>query len=276
MVGVLPFTYALEFTLFPTLPFELRLKIYDAILDEGRVVEIGLSASKRWDIFFTHAKLPALFHTCQESRKRAFEKHVLLTMPHTPTDLYGPVPWLSRDEEYEIWKDNGREPDPLKLLINHDADVLYLSLKSLNLREPSWSPEDLWHRSTALEHFMWNLVRSTSGEDTKPRNIAFGGDSHIIQAIGAQLGLCDKLRMVYFVFQDKTNKLTREIIPTRVETLSPRDDRLALWGKMIDGMRETLYRELISSSECNKASLEAWKSIEMVPAVLRRQRPNEG
>ena len=70
-------------------------------------------------------------------------------MEHTPVDQRGdPVPWLAHDEEYEA--PEAPACGPLKFLVNFDADVLYLSLKSSKRYESTWSPEELWHQSTAL------------------------------------------------------------------------------------------------------------------------------
>jgi hypothetical protein len=274
MVGVLPFTYALEFKLFPILPSELRLKIWDYILDEPRVIEIGLTAGENFDHFFTLTKLPAAFRVCQESRERAFEKYATLTMPHTPRDQYGPVPWDARDEEWKEKRIGVREPDPLRILINYDVDILYPSIKGCKLGEPSWSPEDFWHRGTGLEHFLWHLINADNAGITKLRRLAFEGDVHFSHMIGHPLSLCEKLEIVYLLFQDRTKRLTNENVPINVQELGPRDDRLVVLRKKGDAFRRAV-KEQARASLGASPSLQVWNQVEIIHGLLQRRRQGE-
>ncbi|KAK0112784.1 hypothetical protein ONS95_014517 [Cadophora gregata] len=70
-----------SFTLFPLLPAELRLKIWEAVADEPRVVEVTCTPTAshipegRW---FSHSKAPVIFCVCSESRYIALQKFEVL------------------------------------------------------------------------------------------------------------------------------------------------------------------------------------------------------
>lgn len=70
-----------SFTVFPLLPTELRLKIWEAIADEPRTVELTCTPTAshipegRW---FSHSKAPVLFRVCSESRYVALQKFEVL------------------------------------------------------------------------------------------------------------------------------------------------------------------------------------------------------
>lgn len=110
-----------------------------------------------------------------------------------------PAPWFARDEEYEA--PEAPASSPLKFLIKFDADALYLSMRSSVRGESRWSPEELWHQSSALEHFMWHLVAEEG--DQKLRHIAVDGHSHLVHSIGHQLDRCRKLEKIHLVFDDR-------------------------------------------------------------------------
>jgi len=57
---------ATTFPLFHTLPFELRLKIWEAAIENSPAV--GEAGEKR---FYSPECIPALLHVCQESRREA-------------------------------------------------------------------------------------------------------------------------------------------------------------------------------------------------------------
>jgi 2EXR family len=70
------------FTLFPRLPTELRLKIWDAVAEEPNNVELSCTPTAsylpdgRW---FSHSKPPVLFRICSESRAVAMAHYDVLT-----------------------------------------------------------------------------------------------------------------------------------------------------------------------------------------------------
>ena len=70
-----------SFTVFPLLPTELRLKIWEAVAEDPRVVELTCTptASRipegRW---FSHSKAPVIFRICAESRYIALQKFEVL------------------------------------------------------------------------------------------------------------------------------------------------------------------------------------------------------
>lgn len=69
------------FNLFPLLPTELRLKIWEAVADEPRTVELTCTPRAshipegRW---FSHSKAPVIFRVCTESRYIALQKFEVL------------------------------------------------------------------------------------------------------------------------------------------------------------------------------------------------------
>ncbi|KAH7370384.1 hypothetical protein BKA65DRAFT_562050 [Rhexocercosporidium sp. MPI-PUGE-AT-0058] len=69
------------FTLFPRLPTEVRLKIWEAFADELRTVELTCTPRAshipegRW---FSHSKAPVIFRICAESRHIALQKFEVL------------------------------------------------------------------------------------------------------------------------------------------------------------------------------------------------------
>lgn len=80
------------FTLFPLLPPEIRLKIWQTIAAEPQTVELSCTPSSsylpngRW---FSHSKPPAIFSICSESRAVALAQYTILTFS---PDQIG-VPW---------------------------------------------------------------------------------------------------------------------------------------------------------------------------------------
>ena len=70
------------FTLFPHLPFELRLKIWEHALSEPRTVTIScqremLDRERRFAKAFTSpTPPPSLLHTCRESRSEALSQYI--------------------------------------------------------------------------------------------------------------------------------------------------------------------------------------------------------
>lgn len=69
-----PSTSTSSFTLFPLLPTELRIKIWELVAGQPRNVELSCTLTSfylpegRW---FSHSKPPAIFHVCLESRSVA-------------------------------------------------------------------------------------------------------------------------------------------------------------------------------------------------------------
>lgn len=70
------------FTLFPLLPPEIRLKIWEAIASEPKIVELSCTPTAacmpkgRW---FSHSKPPILLTVCSESREVALMRYSTLT-----------------------------------------------------------------------------------------------------------------------------------------------------------------------------------------------------
>jgi hypothetical protein len=92
-VGPPPPTQSREsFTLFPLLPPELRLKIWQIATDEPQTVELSCTPTSsylpkgRW---FSHNKPPVVFSICAESRDVALSHYSTLTFS---PDQVG-VPW---------------------------------------------------------------------------------------------------------------------------------------------------------------------------------------
>ncbi|KAF8858263.1 hypothetical protein BDZ45DRAFT_399636 [Acephala macrosclerotiorum] len=73
-----------SFTLFPLLPFELRLKIWHFIANTPRTVELTCTPTAshlpegRW---FSHSKSPVIFRICSESRTIAQSQYSVLDFP---------------------------------------------------------------------------------------------------------------------------------------------------------------------------------------------------
>jgi hypothetical protein len=71
-----------SFTLFPLLPTELRLKIWDFVAEEPNIVELSCTPTAsylpdgRW---FSHSRPPIIFRTCSESRAVAMAHYDALT-----------------------------------------------------------------------------------------------------------------------------------------------------------------------------------------------------
>lgn len=95
-----------EFTLFPKLVTELRLKIINFALNHPRVVELSINDYEKGPEGATvTTKIPALFHVDHETRKEAIK-------------VYGP----RGDKD----KNGGLELEP-QALIHSIADTIYLS-----------------------------------------------------------------------------------------------------------------------------------------------------
>jgi hypothetical protein len=71
-----------SFTLFPLLPQELRLQIWEAVAEEPNTVELSCTPTAsylpdgRW---FSHTKPPTIFRICSESRAVAMAHYDVLT-----------------------------------------------------------------------------------------------------------------------------------------------------------------------------------------------------
>ena len=96
-----------SFTLFPHLPAELRLKIWQTVASEPHQVELSCTPtashipSGRW---FSHSKPPIIFRICSESRAAALSRYSDLTFSAEQIGV----------------------PCPHKLYINFSADTLWL------------------------------------------------------------------------------------------------------------------------------------------------------
>lgn len=96
-----------KFTLFPLLPTEIRLKIWESFADEPRTVELTCTPRAshipegRW---FSHSKAPVIFRICAESRHIALQKFEALTFHPDQIGI----------------------PPSIKVYINFGAEVLHL------------------------------------------------------------------------------------------------------------------------------------------------------
>lgn len=90
-----------EFTLFPFLPPELRLKIWEAVAAEPQTVELSCTPTSsylskgRW---FSHNKPPVIFGICSESRSVALTHYSELEFS---SDQIG-VPWPKLYFNFEL------------------------------------------------------------------------------------------------------------------------------------------------------------------------------
>jgi len=243
------------------------------ILDEGRVIEIGLKAGDKSDIFFTHAKLPVIFQICHESRNRALEKHDLLTIEHALVNSIGsPESWRARNK-------GPQRHEPLKLLINYEVDIIYPSMKTTRSSESRWSPETPWHQSFGLEHFIWHLL-DKNWFDKKLHYLALNRDLGVGQSIQEKLVRFEKLKKMYMVFdEDRAQLLTRENDTIKIEARGITIDRLTIYEEIIAEFRRGVlakyknsfggYR-MPSDAQSPADAVKRWNASEIVPAYARR------
>ncbi|PMD36072.1 hypothetical protein L207DRAFT_637241 [Hyaloscypha variabilis F] len=105
--GLMPPPSTNSFTLFPLLPMELRLKIWEAATEDPNNLELSCTPTAsylpdgRW---FSHSKPPIIFQVCSESRSVAMRCYDVLTFS---PDVVG-------------------IPCKTQLYINFDVDTLWI------------------------------------------------------------------------------------------------------------------------------------------------------
>jgi hypothetical protein len=151
-----------SFTLFPLLPPEIRLKIWETIGSEPNIVELSRTPTaapipeSRW---FSHSKPPILFTICSESREAALKTYSTLDFPPEQKG----IPWP-------------------KLYINFAVDTLWLcsDLHVLWARDLLEQSDRLKSklRSLAIDETVWkalNPVIFTPGFAMTLPGISFAG-----------------------------------------------------------------------------------------------------
>jgi hypothetical protein len=129
-----------NFILFPLLPPELRLKIWQTIADEPRNIELCCTPTAsnipegRW---FTHTKPPVALQICSESRDVALKRYSLLKF--TPDQLRLPT----RSELYinfafeTLWLSGDLQPEWARDLLEKN-EQLKEKLRFLSVKESLW------------------------------------------------------------------------------------------------------------------------------------------
>ena len=133
-----------SFTLFPLLPPELRLRIWEIVASEPRTVELSCTPTAsyipngRW---FSHSKPPIFFSVCSESRDVGLMEHSILEFPPEQMGIAWP-----------------------KLYINFAVDTLWLCADLQVL----WAKE-LFERSGQLkENLRYLAVNETMWKALNP------------------------------------------------------------------------------------------------------------
>jgi hypothetical protein len=119
--GLMPPLSTDSFTLFPLLPMELRLKIWEAATEDPNNLELSCTPTAsylpdgRW---FSHSKPPIIFQVCSESRSVAMRCYDVLTFS---PDVVG-------------------IPCKTQLYINFDVDTLWIcaDMVSFSLHVPEF------------------------------------------------------------------------------------------------------------------------------------------
>lgn len=268
----------LEFTLFPLLPSELRLKIWDAVLREGRLIEIGLREGDYFDHFFTYARPPSAFHVCRESREQAVKKHTIITVPHTPNNGHhnGGIPWRGRTQAwYQAWQhkrtERGiHEPAPFRLLINNEVDILYLSIN------PSQSAENLWrwvgsHCIAGLEHFLFHLGSENSEGHKQLRRVALAGPYLPYPQEPYPLDYLTHLKTIHLIFEDTAEYLTNKNMALGILPKETMPDN-SLWDENAGEFRRDInpkaryFRGAYGNDFC-----DVLKSVDIIPGTTWRR-----
>lgn len=122
-----------KFILFPLLPPELRLKIWQTIAQEPQTIELScmfvssnMSTGGRW---FTHNSPPIIFSVCSESRAAAYYEYTLLD--------------FSPEQIGQRWQ---------TVFINWERDTLWLC----NDLSATWA-KDLFGKNEQLKENLKNL-----------------------------------------------------------------------------------------------------------------------
>lgn len=123
------------FTLFPKLPAELRLKIWDEAMPEARIIEVLWSEHRG---FYTDANTPAILHVCSESRSRARRVYTAAIVENSKKKVnWGPgvawyFPHINVNGPYK------KGTTPFGAWIDYDHDTLYFSLGNTNMYREQW------------------------------------------------------------------------------------------------------------------------------------------
>ncbi|KAH8596138.1 hypothetical protein B0O99DRAFT_621107 [Bisporella sp. PMI_857] len=128
-----------SFTLFPLLPPELRLKIWEMIASEPQTVELSCTPTSsylpdgRW---FSHNKAPILFSICSESRAVAFAEYEQLKF--SPGQMGSPWDTIYVNWERDtLWLCNDLWPMLAKDLLRKN-EQLKDNLKKLAIGRNLW------------------------------------------------------------------------------------------------------------------------------------------
>lgn len=158
------------FTLFPLLPFELRLKIWQFIANTPRTVELTCTPTAshlpegRW---FSHSKSPVIFRICSESRAVAQFEYSVLEFP--PEQLGHPcsTPLQINFAADTLWLCGDLQPDWARDLLERN-EQLKEKLKFLAVGEKMWK----WLNQTELTPI---LDAHISGQVEAPRKDVYSG-----------------------------------------------------------------------------------------------------
>jgi len=152
-----------SFTLFPLLPAELRLKIWQTIAAERQIIELSCTPTSpnlptgRW---FSHTKTPIIFSVCSESRSVAVSEFTLLQF--SPDQIGVPrqslyINW-SRDT---LWLCNDLSSVWAKDLLEKNEQI-QAQLRFLAISESLWKTLNQSSASSSPTGRVPGMVRSDS------------------------------------------------------------------------------------------------------------------
>lgn len=136
-----------QFTLFPDLPSELRLKIWKNAMPDSRVLEILWSASKKYYMDCDN-RTPAAMQVCAESRLYAMERYTLVEVGNEEDS---DEEWEEESGDKYVGSEDSRttngstslscisdrqHPLPLRFYIDPQKDTLYVSLNNSHRTHP--------------------------------------------------------------------------------------------------------------------------------------------
>ncbi|KUJ16377.1 uncharacterized protein LY89DRAFT_81330 [Mollisia scopiformis] len=129
-----------SFTLFPLLPFELRLKVWYIIANTPRTVELTCTPSAPYmpeGKWFSHSKSPVIFRICSESRTVAQSSYS--TLDFSPDQLGIPcrIPLLINFAADTLWLCQDLQKDWARDLLEKN-EHLREKLKFLAVKEKLW------------------------------------------------------------------------------------------------------------------------------------------
>lgn len=198
MAGNNPTQPPRDFSLFPKLPFEMRLKIWNSALEEelhreGRIVEVRWShITKR---YISDNPTPVLLRTCRDSRSEARKALKLLAVAVEISNPHQQVFELTR-LGFDTDEDNNRPFVTLfRTYFDFDRDTIFLSHHHFGNR---------FLPAPKLTEFL-SALNDQRHVAEKLRYLAFGfSESRAdVQELGARMFNMKALEMVTFVFDDK-------------------------------------------------------------------------